>query len=117
MSRQRAIRVGEAIKEEISDILRHELKDPRIGFVSVVNVEVSSDLRHARVYVSVLGDEEAKRETIAGLESAKGFIRTEVGRRIRLRYTPDIVFTLDDSIAHGVRIAELLQEMKREGNP
>lgn len=112
---QRPERVGEAIKEEISDILRNEIKDPRIGFVSVVEVEVSPDLRHAKVYVSVLGDEEARVQSLKGLESATGFIRSEIGRRIRLRHTPEILFRLDKSIEHGVKIARLLNEIRPDG--
>lgn len=112
---QRPERVGEAIKEEISDILRNEIKDPRIGFVSVVEVEVSPDLRHAKVYVSVLGDDEARVQSLKGLESATGFIRSEIGRRIRLRHTPEILFRLDKSIEHGVKIARLLNEIRPDG--
>lgn len=115
--------MAEAIKEEISDILQHQLKDPRIGFVSVVQVEVSNDLRHARVYVSVFGDATKKAETLKALESASGFIRSELGQRIRLYHTPEVVFELDESIEHGARIAQLLQEVRRDegkgpdGNP
>ncbi|MCL6450857.1 MAG: 30S ribosome-binding factor RbfA [Acetobacteraceae bacterium] len=112
---KRVNRVGEAIKEEVSRILQRELKDPRIGFCSVVDVEVSSDLRHAKVFVSVLGDEAAKQATLAGLESARGFIRTEIGRRIRLRHTPEVVFRLDSSIERGARVSQLLNEIRREG--
>ncbi len=113
MVRQRAYRVREAIKEEISDILKNRLKDPRIGFASVVDVEVSGDLRHAKVFISVLGGEEKKIQTLEGLRSATGFIRSEVGKRIRLRHTPEIVFYLDESIERGVHISKLLEDVKR----
>lgn len=109
-SRQRVQRVREEIKKEVSDIIR-EMKDPRIGFVSVVDVEVSNDLRHAKIFVSVYGDEAAKKESLAGLEAATGYIRTEIGRRIRLRHTPEIVFRLDSSIERGARINQLLNEI------
>ena len=115
MTEKRAGRVAEAIKEEVSNILQRKLKDPRIGFCSVVDVEVSNDLQHAKVFVSVLGDEEKRQATLAGLESARGFIRTEVGRRIRLRHTPEVVFRLDTSIERGARVNQLLNEIRREG--
>ncbi len=108
-------RVGEAIKEEISDIIRNELKDPRVGFASITRVEVSRDLRHAKVFVSVFGDEAQKAETIRGLESAAGFIRSEIGKRIRLHHTPEIVFRLDESIEHAVRIAKILRDEEGGG--
>jgi len=108
-------RLAEAIKEEVSDILRNDLKDPRIGFASITAVEVSGDLRHAKIFVSVLGDQQQKADTMKGLESASGYIRSELGRRIRLRFTPEIVFRLDESIERGVRIAQLLKG-ESEGN-
>ena len=109
-TRQRVQRVREEIKKEVSDIIR-EMKDPRIGFVSVVDVEVSNDLRHAKIFVSVFGDESEKKQSLAGLEAATGFIRTEIGRRIRLRHTPEILFRLDSSIERGARINQLLNEI------
>ena len=115
MSKERPQRVGEAIKEELSDILRSDLKDPRIGFASVVKVEVSQDLRYAKVYISVLGDENQKRATMKGLESASGFIRTEISHRIRLRFAPELSFSLDESIEQGARIAQLLGDLRRGG--
>lgn len=112
----RATRIGEAIKAEISDILKSELKDPRVGFASIVKVEVSNDLRHSKVYVSVLGGEEEKRRTLEGLRSARGFIRGEIGRRIRLRHAPEISFELDESIEQGIRLSKLIDEIsKSEG--
>ncbi|MEW6522156.1 MAG: 30S ribosome-binding factor RbfA [Bacillota bacterium] len=110
----RSQRVAEAIKEEISDILQNDMKDPRIGFASVVRVQVSPDLRAAKVHVSVLGDEEARRKTMAGLDSGTGFIRSELGKRLRLRHTPEVVFVLDDSIEHGVHISKLLMDLRRD---
>jgi ribosome-binding factor A len=110
----RSRRVAEAIKEAVGDILQNQLKDPRIGFSSVVKVEVSPDLRLAKVYVSVLGDAEAQRKTLAGLQSGSGFIRSELGKRLRLYRTPEVVFVMDDSIAYGVHISKLLMEIKDE---
>jgi len=114
MAEHRVERLRELIKHEFGDILQRELKDPRIGFVSVTDVEISNDYSHVNVYVSVLGDDAAKAAAIAGLESAKGFIRTELGRRIRLRHTPELHIAVDNSIERGSRIMELLEEVKRE---
>lgn len=102
------------IKEELSEILRREVNDPRIGFVSVTDVEVSVDLRHARVFVSVLGDKDAKTATMEGLESALGYIRRELGRRLKMRFTPDITFKLDESIERGSRVMKLLGEVTKD---
>ena len=103
-------RLAAAIQEEISDILRG-MKDPRLGFVSVTGVEVSSDLRYARIYVSVLGSSAEEEATLEALRHAQGFLRSELGRRIRLRHVPEINFRLDPSIRHGARIFELLREL------
>ncbi|MCL6558346.1 MAG: 30S ribosome-binding factor RbfA [Firmicutes bacterium] len=108
-------RLAEAIKKEISDLLRDELKDPRIGFVTITSVEVSSDLRYAKVFISVLGGPENQRSSIETLQKAQGFIRGELGRRIRLRYTPEITFKLDESISRGTRVIELLNEVRDKG--
>lgn len=113
MARIRAVRVGEQVKKELSYLLQHELKDPRIGFVTVTSVEMSRDLEHAKVYVSVMGDEEQKKRTLEGLEKAKGFLRSEVGRRLGIRRTPELVFKIDQSIEHGQHISKLLEEVKR----
>ncbi|MBO8137048.1 MAG: 30S ribosome-binding factor RbfA [Desulfotomaculum sp.] len=111
----RAGRLAEEIKKEVSIIIQHELKDPRIGFASVTAVEVSSDLRHAKVYVSVLGNEKQAHDTLAALKKAQGFIRTNLGRRIKVRYTPELNFVLDNSISHGVNIMKKLKEVSAEG--
>ncbi len=120
MNEQRSARLQAALLEEISNIIHNEMKDPRVGFASITEVELSPDYRQAKVFVSVLGDEGKKESTLAGLNSAVGFIRTEVGRRIRLRYTPEIIFKLDNSIERGARIFELLQKVEKndkgEGN-
>lgn len=113
MAGQRAARVADQMREELARLIR-ELKDPRIGFVSIVKVEVSGDLRHAKVFVSVMGGTQQKSETMKGLQSAAGFLRSEVGQAMRLRFTPELHFVLDDSIEHGVKIAQLLVQVQKE---
>ncbi|MES5956270.1 30S ribosome-binding factor RbfA [Bacillus fungorum] len=111
----RANRVGEQMKKELGDIISRKIKDPRVGFVTVTDVQVSGDLQIATVYISVLGDEEQKESTLKGLAKAKGFIRSEIGQRIRLRKTPEISFEFDESIGYGHRIDTLLYEINKEG--
>lgn len=113
MSNQRAARVGEEMRAELANLLR-EVKDPRIGFVSIVKVEVTADLRHAKVFISVLGDDKQKKESMKGLSSASGFLRSELSQKMRLRFTPELHFTLDESIEHGSRIAQLLVQVQKE---
>jgi len=107
----RLARLRELFKIEVSAILQREMKDPRIGFVSVTDVELSMDLRHAKVFVSILGDAAAKAETMATLGNAQGFVRRELARRIRLRFIPAIHFKLDESIERGVRVQRLLRRV------
>ena len=107
-------KVEQFIKEELSQILQREVRDPRIGFVSVTDVEVSVDLRHARVFVSVLGTPEEKAATMEGLTSASRYIRRELGQRLQMRFTPEISFRLDESIERGSRVMKLLGEVKNE---
>lgn len=104
-------RVREFIKEQVGEIIQRDLKDPRIGFVSVTSVEVSADLRHAKVFVSVLGDAQAKADTMAGLESAQGYVRGELGRRLQMRFFPEVLFRLDESIERGVRVMSLIRQV------
>ncbi len=113
MSTQRAARVGEQMREELAKLIR-ELKDPRVGFISVVKVEVSGDLRHAKVYASVMGNEQQKKDSMKGLASASGFLRSELSQIMRLRYVPELHFELDESIEHGSRIAKLLVQVQQE---
>jgi len=108
-------RLAEAIKKEISELLREELKDPRIGFVTITAVEVSKDLRYANVFASVFGEPAEQKATIEALQKAQGFIRGELGKRIRLRYTPEITFKLDRSISQGSRLIALMEEVKGKG--
>ena len=108
--KQRAMRVAEAIKEVVGEQLLYHLKDPRIAFASVTDVEVSGDLRLATIFFSVLGDEDARTKTLEGLESSKGKIRHAIGQRLQLRHIPEIEIMLDDSIARGSRILELIKQ-------
>jgi ribosome-binding factor A len=113
MTSPRIARLRELFKEETSLILQRDMKDPRIGFVSVVDVELSGDLRHAKIFVSVLGDAEAKARTMEALASAQGFVRTELARRIRLRHIPQVAFRMDESIERGARVNELLRKVSK----
>jgi ribosome-binding factor A len=113
MSNVRASRVGEQMKKELGDIIGRKIKDPRVGFVTVTAVDVTGDLQQATVYISVLGSEEEKEKTLAGLAKASGFIRSEIGKRIRLRKTPEILFQFDTSIEYGNKIETLISELNR----
>ena len=108
MANSRMRRVDEAVRAVLSDAITKDLKDPRIGFVTVTGVKTSPDLRHARVFVSVLGDEPVRQDTLAGLRSAHGFLQGRIGQELSLRRTPALSFEYDDSIDHGMRITELL---------
>lgn len=110
----RVNRVAEQMKKELSDIISRRLKDPRVGFVTVTDVEVTGDLQQATVFITVLGDEEKKAATIKALEKATGFIRSEIGSRIRLRKTPEIFFKFDESIDYGNRIEKIIADLRRE---
>jgi len=100
------------MRAEISEILLRELKDPRIGFVTITKVAVSDDLRAAKVYYSVFGGEQEKEVSYQGLESAKGYIKRELGSRMRLKYMPEITFLFDDSLEYGEHIEDLLRAVK-----
>ena len=116
MNVHRATRVAEVIKQEVADILLHRLKDARVesSRVSVTDVEVTRDLRHATVHVSVLGDEEQQKATLQGLRSASGFVRSEVGKSVSLRSTPEIHFKLDLSLEKGANILALMNKLQEE---
>ena len=107
-------KLGELIAVELSDLLRTRVKDPRVGFASVTHVEVSGDLRHAKIFVSVLGTEEEQAATIQALKHATGFLRHELAGRLVLRYMPELVFKLDTSIEQGARILELIRQLENE---
>ncbi|AYA75460.1 MULTISPECIES: 30S ribosome-binding factor RbfA [unclassified Robertmurraya] len=110
----RSNRVGEQMKKELGEIIGRKIKDPRIGFVTVTDVQVTGDLQQAKVFISVLGDDLQRENTLKGLAKAKGFIRSEIGQRIRLRKTPEITFEFDESIDYGNRIENLLYQIKEE---
>jgi len=113
----RIVRISEEVKKEISSIIQNDLKDPRLpNMVSIISCNVTKDLRYAKVYVSVLGNDEQKKNAISALKSAAGFIRRELGHRLQLRYTPEIHFELDTSIEHGIYINKLLDDAKKELN-
>ena len=101
-------RVDEAVREVLSDGIATQLHDPRVGFVTVTGVKTSSDLRHARVYVSVLGDEDAREASLAGLRSAHGFLQGLLASELKLKHTPALTFFYDESVDRGMRISHLL---------
>lgn len=117
MQGKRLDRVNQLVKEEISYLLQRELKDPRLGFVTVTEVAVSKDLRTARVYVSVLGSEEQWAGSLAALESARGFIRNWLVPRLRMRAIPHLSFQPDRSMAHAAHIQAMLEELRRAPAP
>lgn len=116
MQGRRADRVGTLIQEEISRLILRSVKDPRIGFVTVTRVKVSEDLRHASVYIaSAGGDIKQRQETLIGLKKAAGFLRGELGRRVTLRYVPELLFLLDDSLEQELHMAELFRQIEAAG--
>ena len=106
--------LGELIAVELSGLLRTRLKDPRVGFASITHVEVSGDLRHAKVFVSVMGNPEEQEGTMIGLKHAAGFLRRELAGRLVLRFMPELVFKLDMSIEQGSHVLELIRQMEQE---
>jgi ribosome-binding factor A len=114
MTGDRMRRVDEAMREVLSGAITSEIKDPRVGFITVTAVETSPDLRHARVFVSVLGEEKVRRRSMEGLESAHGYLQRRVASELRLKNTPTLHFLYDDSTDRGLRIQEILKE---EGGP
>jgi ribosome-binding factor A len=112
MAKKRVARLNEQLKRELTTLLQFEVKDPRIGPVMVTDVEVSPDLYHAKVFVSIRGDAEEKASGMAGLRAASGYLRTEVGRRMRIRRSPELHFSQDDTLEHAMHIERLLQEAR-----
>lgn len=112
MPSRRQRRVSELIQEEISELLQKKVSDPRLSFVTVTAVEISADLRQAHIYVSTMGDQAARREMLAGLKHATGFLRHELGARLALRYVPNLTFHLDDSLERSQRILQLLDQLE-----
>lgn len=111
---KRSARLGELLLAEISEVVARDLKDPRLGFITFTRVELSEDLRHAKVFASILGSEPEKARTLQGLASATGYIRRHLGRILRLRYTPELTFLIDESMEHGAKIAQLLRQLHVE---
>jgi ribosome-binding factor A len=112
MARRRVARLGEQFKREITEILQREVKDPRVGLVTVTDVEVTPDLYHARVFVRIMGDDVRKAEALEGLRAAAPFIRGELGQRLHIRRSPELHFELDRSLEHALRIEQLLREVR-----
>lgn len=117
MTTARMRRVNEVIREVLGVAISTELKDPRIGFVTVTDVDTAPDLRAARVYVSVLGTEEEREETLAGLASAHGFLQGRIGNELRIKRTPTLTFSYDDTIEKGVRMSQMLDADDPDGEP
>jgi ribosome-binding factor A len=111
---RRLLKVNEAVREVLSSVIAEGLKDPRIGFVTVTSVETSADLRHAKVFVSVLGGQREREETLTGLRSSHGYLQERVAEAVRLKRTPQLEFIYDGSVDHGMRIHELLQRYEAE---
>ena len=112
MTSDRMRRVDEAMREVLSGVITSEIKDPRVGFVTVTAVETSADLRHARVFVSVLGDDTVRKRSLAGLESARGYMQKRVASELRMKNTPTLHFQYDDSIDRSIRISELVEQQE-----
>ncbi len=109
--KDRTNRIAEEMKKEISNIIQNDIKDPRLPkLVSIMAVEVTRDLRYAKVFVSILGSEDEKKEALKGLKSAAGFIRREVGHRMQIRYSPELLFEIDSSIERGVYMSKLIND-------
>lgn len=111
---KRSERVSDQLKQEIADILMRKIKDPRIGFVTVTDVEVTDDLRNAKVFVSVYGSDEEKEASLSGLRSAASFIRTELSKRIRMKTVPELLFRFDATVERGAHIMELLRQIEEK---
>lgn len=117
MEFKRADRVSLALKREVAQMLLREIKDPRIGMVTITGVKMSPDLRHAHIYYSVLGEDKELQDSAAGLKQATPFIQRQIGRRLRLRYTPEIDFQFDHSLEYGSHIEQLLKSIASEPKP
>lgn len=114
MSSQRSGRVQEAIRQEVSNIIHGQIRDPRLGFLTITGVELTKDLRYARIYFSVLGEDKEKKLALRGLNSAKGYIKGILGDRIKLRYMPDIEFKIDETLERIRHIYDLFEKIKKE---
>jgi ribosome-binding factor A len=110
-------RIQEQLVQELSEMIRRDLRDPRIGFLTLTGAEITADLRHAKVFVSIYGTEEEQKQTLKALNGASGILRGEFARRVHLRLAPDIEFRLDEGIARGQRIFELLHSVEGDLKP
>lgn len=109
---RRIERVNEFIKREVCYLLQREIKDPRIGFITVLDCSITADLKEARIYISVLGSQKQKEKTMAGLESAAPFLQSQLGKVVHMRYTPKVTFFLDETEEKAARVEELLKKIK-----
>lgn len=114
---QRTDRVDELLREEIGTLLTKELADPRIGFVTITDIETSPDLRHAKVWVSIIGDRVDRTESVRALQASMGFVRHELGKRLRIKRIPDLHIRLDDSMERGTRVLHLLNNLEAGADP
>jgi ribosome-binding factor A len=114
MGELRVRKIQEFIKQEVSNILLNKLKDPRLGFVTVTDVSITGDLREATVYVSLFGSDKQKQDTLQALKHATGYIRTEVGRSLGIRYSPTITFQQDTSLDYGMKIDKILHDIEKK---
>ena len=113
MAKYRSGRINEEIRKELSSIIRNDIKDPRLSaMVSVTQVDVTKDLRYAKVFVSIFGNDDEKNSTLTALKSSTGFMRKEVGHRVNLRYTPELIIELDSSIERGLHMNALFESIK-----
>jgi len=110
----RQLQLGEAIAHEISDLIRTRMQDPRVGFASVTGVELSGDLRHAKIFISVMGEPEEQKATMQALAHGSGFLRHELAQRLTIRYTPELSFRLDESIAKGAQVLAIIDELRQK---
>lgn len=117
MASRRVERVSDLIKQQVSNIISNDLKDPRVGFVTVTSVDLSRDLRHAKVYISVMGSDEDRERTMEALNRASGFMRTSLGNKIRIRHIPELLFRYDDSYEYAARIAVVMKQIEPETKP
>jgi len=115
INKKRLNRISEEVKRVVSELIQREIKDPRINpFTSVTKVEVTNDLSYANIYISIMGNDDDKQNTLEGLKSARGFIRREIGNRIDLRHAPEPVFHIDESIEHSLYISKLIDKIHKE---
>jgi ribosome-binding factor A len=112
---RRTVRLGELIREDISKLLQKGLKDPRVGFATICRVDVTEDLSYAKVFVSVMGSDKEKTDTMIGLRNSAGFLRREIGRGLHIHKIPELQFVLDESLDHAMHIESILSDLKSKG--